>query len=1068
MLKFKHLIAASALLIGCVTAAQGEQKAPYQRSLSGHESMSLTKSINTRPHHQRSEGIVMRSPATRKAAAAISVPFTHSLGKDEKTADTYTVIDANNDTKTWKAGGFTTYSVCMKPTATDVTAMDDWMISPAIALEAGVEYELSIDTRYVLSSGSLDKLDVMLGSDVTAASMTQTIANIEAKSKDWVNSTAKFTVAASGSYHIGLHAVSDKATSGNLGVCNLSVTSSADTPGKVDPPAAGTLTYQVYPGGELKAHVVYTAPTKTVSGADLEKIAKVQIINRWYEKFDYTDVTPGQVIELDVDLFSGSANNRLQATAYVLDDDGNEVAGEEVLVTGIMAGYDYPLAPENIKATLSADRKKVTVTWDAVSEVGEAGGYVPVDKVKYYLFDAFGSYTDPALAETAATSYTFDYSDVTEQDFIAYQVTAGYDTDDYSYYSTEGVSNILTYGPAEVMPFKESFADAYYESVWVTDLGSSKNVHVGTVDDTTLQTNADDPDAEPVYLTSQDGDNGFFYFLPMEKDDMYGMMSLAVDLSEAVNPVLEFWAQGKGSVIDAMVGPTIAEMKPVKTFDFKEQPTDGWTRFAVPLNDFIDAGAINFELRMRAIHNDDEHTWSLPIDNIRVRDIVPSNLALSALNAPAAAPAGENVTLTARVENLGSDSSAATTALLYRDGAKVAEAEVPALQPNDVAVVTLTDLITLADDDVITYKVEVVNATDAKPADNSAEVKVNVAFPAHPEVSGLTATPGDNNINLSWDAVSIDGLTTPEVVKDGFEGDAYTDFEYNNPGEWLTMDLDGAVNYTFLKDVNNPYRNVPMAFQVFNPSTSGMPDEYRIDCEPHSGDRLLVGWSCDSYNLNLLISPRLSGNAQKVTFWAKSFTSAYGETFTPYVSTGGNTIADFKRFDNLKGELTNGEVPEVWTQYTMELPEGTTYFAIMHDSYDTYALYLDDFEFETAPVIPADTRHLGYNLYRDGVLLNDSPIEATSYVDEPATEAGNYHYSYRVSAAYNNAESRHSAPAEVDLVHTGIENVAVDSLLDDINATYYDMQGRRVNAKRLAPGIYLRDSGASARKVIVK
>lgn len=71
----------------------------------------------------------------------------------------------------------------------------------------------------------------------------------------------------------------------------------------------------------------------------------------------------------------------------------------------------------------------------------------------------------------------------------------------------------------------------------------------------------------------------------------------------------------------------------------------------------------------------------------------------------------------------------------------------------------------------------------------------------------------------------------------------------------------------------------------------------------------------------------------------------------------------------------------------MELPEGTTYFAIMHDSYDTYALYLDDFEFETAPVIPVDTRHLGYNLYRDGVMLNESPIEGTSYVDAPASEA---------------------------------------------------------------------------------
>ena len=38
----------------------------------------------------------------------------------------------------------------------------------------------------------------------------------------------------------------------------------------------------------------------------------------------------------------------------------------------------------------------------------------------------------------------------------------------------------------------------------------------GIMHDNELQTNIDDEDAEPAYLNSHDGDNGFFLILPME------------------------------------------------------------------------------------------------------------------------------------------------------------------------------------------------------------------------------------------------------------------------------------------------------------------------------------------------------------------------------------------------------------------------------------------------------------------------------------------------------------------------------------------------------------------------
>ena len=58
----------------------------------------------------------------------------------------------------------------------------------------------------------------------------------------------------------------------------------------------------------------------------------------------------------------------------------------------------------------SEDYKHVTLSWEPVGETGESGGYVDTEKVIYYVFDAFGSYTDPPIAQTEKTSITFDYS----------------------------------------------------------------------------------------------------------------------------------------------------------------------------------------------------------------------------------------------------------------------------------------------------------------------------------------------------------------------------------------------------------------------------------------------------------------------------------------------------------------------------------------------------------------------------------------------------------------------------------------------------------------------------------
>ena len=68
-------------------------------------------------------------PSAEVPSVFYEVPFEHSLGKNQlDICANYVAVDANNDTKGWKIGGYTAYSVCIRPTAEDVNACEDWLI----------------------------------------------------------------------------------------------------------------------------------------------------------------------------------------------------------------------------------------------------------------------------------------------------------------------------------------------------------------------------------------------------------------------------------------------------------------------------------------------------------------------------------------------------------------------------------------------------------------------------------------------------------------------------------------------------------------------------------------------------------------------------------------------------------------------------------------------------------------------------------------------------------------------------------------------------------------------------
>lgn len=1008
------------------------------------------KAINKVQRQRPSDLRTIRSaqPATQSATAPelfYEVPFTHTLCKNKNDATNTTIntyyiaVDANNDGRTWTIAGLSSGSVCKTPNTNEVEAMDDWMISPAIHLKAGTTYRLSLQMASGLSKGKEEKLQIALGAEKTMYAMTTLLGDVAKATNGtkFVDITRDFTVEADGYYYFGFHALSEKEKSGMTKIKNFSI---ADKSQVVDPADAGTLTYTLAPKGELKATVTYTAPTKTVTGADLAAIDSVVVETNYKKTNTLTGIAPGQTQTFEVTL-NKSAYNVIEATAYVKGKAGTACKTDK-----FYAGPDNPNPVKNLQIKLADDYRHVTLSWDPVSEEGENGGYVDVSKVTYYVFDAFGSIYDPAIATTTETSITLDLSKVKAQDFAAYQVTAGIDE---TYYSLATTSDIVIVGQPSALPFGESFANKSTAQPWLLDPETTDNGSLaGIIGDNELQTNMDDEGAEPEYLNSQDADNGFFYFLPQTTNAIYGIQSVKVDVSKAEKPVLDFHYQGKGSALDVLIAADGGPMETVKTIDLKENPTTGWTLGRVDLSGYKGYKYICFEFRLRAIHNTETTTWSVPLDNISLHDLASQDLRISAASAPATVNAGDSFTLKAYIENMGTEDCAKAEVTYTDNNGHTQTVSLTNIKAGTIVPATVTWATNAASSSKISYTVVVSAPNDTVAANNTATGTVSVQFNDYPTVTGLTGEVTKGGISLSWAAPDYAWRTQPYVSTEDFEDPNYPALTISDFGGWTLYDGDGQATYTFLLDTKNPYRTKPMAFQLYNPTAAGVPEEKLIDCTTHSGKQMLMAFSTKGRNDNWLISPTLPGDEQTISFWAKSFTIGTPESFEVLYSTTGTDINSFVKIDEVENYPENGVVPEDWTEYKAILPKGTTHFAIRHNSYDTYALMVDDITFKAAGDLPQDTELTGYNIYRNGQKVNDTPVSGTETTDRPAAYGT---YAYSVSAVYNHGESQACQPITVDYTAaTAISHVTGDAT----DQPLFNLQGQRV--VRAGKGIYIK------------
>ena len=198
------------------------------------------------------------------------LPYTPSFSDIEIQAS-YTIVDGNNDNMTW---GFADGNAHYLYSATN--AADDWLITPAIKLQAGHLYRFSIDT-WAASSTYHERVEVKMGTEKEISALTRNV--IPSTDITWSSDDVRtlengtITVETDGYYFFGVHVISD-ANKYELYVNNLIVEVAAGE----NAPSAVT-EFEVVPEEEkLEATISFKAPSKTVVGTELDDLTEIDIL----------------------------------------------------------------------------------------------------------------------------------------------------------------------------------------------------------------------------------------------------------------------------------------------------------------------------------------------------------------------------------------------------------------------------------------------------------------------------------------------------------------------------------------------------------------------------------------------------------------------------------------------------------------------------------------------------------------------------------------------------------------------------------------------------------------------
>lgn len=984
------------------TVATGVKDCEYTATLEGDELTTRSYTIVS-----CSEGAEGLSAQTTRVffGQPHQVPYVENF-ETEEAFNLWTSEDYNEDGNGWYYNMFDLYAFY---SYSFTSAADDWFFSAPIHLTTGHYYDLTSHIAQGMSYYE-ERFDIYIATKPNVESVLpdaireETILEADGvQARKMHKFTDSFQIEEEGDYYIAYHCCS------GMNKLRLELHCMELALGAVDeaPAAATGLKAVAAEKGQLGATVSFTAPTTNTLGQTITSLTKAEL---WLGD-DLCDtlegIEPGQNYELTDTQFAKQGDNTYRVLVH------NEYGKGLPADVDVYVGVDIPGYVQT--AEVSMKDGKVTISWEAPSTVGETGGYVIPEACTYmvarYLASG-GGYYDGIVYEGADLSCVdeeFPYDG--EQQQVYYGIfpssAAGQGPGRGTYYIMGGTSYF--------MPFEETLGSNDFHSVWYLANEPTATASLGIGE-------------EPSY----DAFGGNFTWSCADANGgVRTVTSGKVRINEAPNPALtfQFMTENADDCVELYISADsiVQSCLKNKVAEFRATDLEGWNRAHFDLSEYAGRDIIlGFRGSLATIGN-------LVVDDIVVRNELDYNIAVRSISGPSVATVGEIAEIYVEVANEGLQPAEGASIELLTSCGTEDVFELNTLAPGESATVYFPYIPTVNTPLSEKVSAKVVFAQDGFAEDDVTEqpLAVTISKPAMPAALELVAEMTGDAVVLNWQAPA--------------EGDAYEvvfeDFESGTPfaskfGDWTMHDEDGAINYYMSGSDTTLWNGTcssPKAFFVWNPTYAN----YNYH-KPHGGQQCLFAMEAMfAQNDDWAITPELSGAAQTLSIWIGS--PWYTEPFEFYYSTTGTEVSDMIFFGSYTLSGPGNWSGTVWQQYDVELPEGAKYFGVRYIGNTLFAIEIDDVTYQGHRVVSGDDLQIvGYNIYRNGVKLNDEPVAELTYADAAPAEEN----LYTVRAVYAAGESLDSNSAYV------ANTVGITAVSSDASAKRnYDIMGRRSEAK---------------------
>lgn len=1027
--------------------------------------------------------LMVSSAAMAQSSTTLEPDFVYRIS----TADAlkpFTIIDANNDNKTWK---FQSTIKCAI-TSSSTNSNDDWLITPGIHLKPGRVYNLSFRAKNGLSYAC--SFDVLVGRNNDVASMTKTLLSHVTPPKSqgpskWPDEyTAEIEPEEEGIYYIAFHDHTPNPKheySGYSCVDSIAVSAGALS---TSPDSVTSLALTPAAKGALSATLSFAAPSKTIGGSNLQSIDSIQIMRDGEYITTMTGIRPGQKLTYTDNNISSSAIYEYVLKPFTKGDYGRTAS------VSAYVGVDTPKMPANVR--LHDNVSNLKADWSAFGGTGVNGGYVDPNKISVSFYKVVkqtstavtvGDLVTTAQAGATSTELAIDPEKSVNEDgktqslfFLAAQANNDTLKSDFA------ATSAIIVGPTLNLPFEES-------------------VSKGSLDGGFAWSNSNDQVTQRPYATSwrtvtdrsADNDGGSFFWEPYTVKSTFTTTNhelLAGDetsinlpkitLAGATNPKVIFSVyarKGEKAKMKILVQTPDGADHELQTIDLNSTEADGWTIHQLSLKDYTAERYIM--LKFRGIAEAD--SVMLGLDDISVLDQKSNDIAITGISAEDFASQGKAAPVSVTLRNYGENAATGYSTILYAGDQPVdtITASQPLASSAEETVILHLPLTINGVSGKLNYHASVVYNDDVDNENNTSETKtIYVTSSEYATATSLKAEKDkDGAVNLSWTKPAKDASikTTEDFERYG----AFT----TEMGEWSTFDGDKGLPGGLFKDIYYPHQGAAFAFLAMNPNAIDTSNIVKDNpgLAPHSGDQYAASIYSFRKSLfgttyldqdNWLISPRLSGKAQTVKFYAlniwDSSMSKYKEDFEVLYSTTQTDTASFVKIGNYQADGTvDFGTGANWKEFNIEIPEGAKYFAIHGNGkkQTSYMLGIDDVTYEKQ-ALGSDETLTGYNIYRDGVKVGSVLGEALTYTDSP--DDGNH--TYNVTVLYTDANGQVSESAfsnDATVVSTGISTI--NAVEPAQKYTVYTIDGRTVlvGAKSLgslSPGLYI----VNGKKLVIK